>query len=57
MSMLNIKFEDELFHSYRSYIKQEILKTIMSFVEHNNYIEPYNGDFSFLCILLKEIIV
>lgn len=55
MIMLNIKSEDELFHSYCSHKKQEILRTILSFVEHNNYIEPYNGDFSFLSDFKKNI--
>lgn len=55
MYMLDIESKDELFHSYCSHRKQEIMRTILSFVEHNDYIEPYNGDFSFLSNFKENI--
>lgn len=55
MYILDIESLDELFHSYCSHRKQEIMRTIVSFVEHNNCIEPYNGDLSFLSDFKKNI--
>lgn len=55
MCILDIQSEDELFHSYYSHKKQEIIRTILSFIEHNDCIEPYNGELSFLFDFKKNI--